>query len=104
MSKSLIRDIMDNPEKYDYRLREIVVGAMRTHLDKQLERNVAKYFPTSQNEPIQNAETEKFQSPFNTKRYIDQTLDNLYNEKDEILSERNRLEEMINYGKEEEQC
>ena len=54
------------------------------------------------NAATQDDETEKLSNPFNTKRYIDQILDNLYDEEDEILSERNRLEEMINYGKEEE--
>ena len=101
-NKPLINDIMDNPEKYARTLRELVTRNQENRLAKQVDSVVAKYFPISMNAATQDDETEKLSNPFNTKRYIDQILDNLYDEEDEILSERNRLEEMINYGKEEE--
>lgn len=100
-NRSIISDIIDNPAKYDYRLSEMMLRLMADNLDKQIESDIVKYFPTSQNESDQDTETEKYKSSFATKRYVDQFLNKPDNEKDEKLTERNRLEEMINYGKEE---
>ena len=99
----LIKDIMNNPVKYDYDLFEAILRSMANRLSNKIDSDVKKYFPTYQQEPIQNDKIEEFQSPFVSRRYADQFLEKSKNEKDEPLPERDKIEEMINYGKDNEE-
>lgn len=103
-SKPLIEDIMKNPGKYNYPpLTEAIIRSMGNYLSDEIDSDVKKYFSTYQKEPIQNDKREEFQSPFVSRRYADQFLEKSKNEKDEPLSERDKIEEMINYGKDNEE-
>lgn len=102
-STPLIEDIMKNPGKYNYALTEAVIRSMANCLSDKIDSDIKKYFPTYQQEPIQNDKREEFQSPFVTRRYVDQFLEKSKNEKDESLPERDKIEEMINYGKDNEE-
>lgn len=102
-SNPLIEDIMKNPEKYDFGLSETLFRSMANCLSDKIDSDIKKYFPIYQQEPIQNDKREEFQSPFVSKRYVDQFLEKSKNEKDEPLPERDKIEEMINYGKDNEE-
>ena len=102
-STPLIEDIMNNPEKIDYGLSEKITRLMADRLVKQIDADVKKYFPIHQYTSIENNETEIPQSPYVTKRYIDQFLEKSKNGKFELSPERNKIEEMINYGKDDEE-
>ena len=89
---------MKNSNPY---INEEIIRFAAECLRDKIDSEVKKYFPHHQQEPIQNDKPENSKYHFISERYTDQISIKTDNEKDKFISERNKIEEMINYGKDE---